>query len=126
MVFSKDVDGRALDPVCRDAANPHRVSDQLLRWHFRQSVLANMRGEGEPVFKHDFPPGTDMMTEIREGPLAQERFELELSSRLRGLCEDTAQEALLVLIDLILSNLIHTMYLGDPLRRSANATRSQT
>ena len=86
MAFSKDVfdvDGRTLDPVCRDAANPHRVPDQLLRWHFRESVLANMRGAGEPVFEHDFPPGTDMMTEIREGPLAQERFELELSSRLR-------------------------------------------
>jgi len=25
-----------------------------------------------------------MMKEIREGPLAQQRFELELSSRLRG------------------------------------------
>ena len=76
-------DGRTLDPVCRDPANPHRVSDQILRWHFRQSVLANMRGAGEPTFEHDFPPGTDMMREIREGPLAQERFELELSSRLR-------------------------------------------
>jgi hypothetical protein len=70
-------DGRILDPVCRDPAGPHHVSNQLLRWHFRQSVLANMRGAGEPVFEHDFPPGTDMMKEIREGPLAQERFELE-------------------------------------------------
>jgi hypothetical protein len=54
-------DGRILDPVCRDPADPHRVSDQLLRLHFRQSVLANMRGAGEPVFEHDFPPGTDML-----------------------------------------------------------------
>ena len=77
------IDGRILDRVCRDPTNPHRVSDQLLRWHFRQSVLANMRGAGEPVFEHDFPPGTDMMAELQEGPLAQERFELELSSRLR-------------------------------------------
>ncbi|KAF8535463.1 HNH endonuclease-domain-containing protein [Trichophaea hybrida] len=86
VVFTKDVfgvDGRALDTVCRDPADPHRVSDQLLRWHFRQSVLANMRGAGEPVFEHDFPPGTDMVKEIREGPLAQERLELELSYRLR-------------------------------------------
>lgn len=30
--------------------------DQLLRWHFRQAVLANMRGAGEPVFENDFPP----------------------------------------------------------------------
>jgi hypothetical protein len=42
-----------------------------------------MRVAGEPIFEHDFPPGTDMIREIREGPLAQERFELELSSRLR-------------------------------------------
>jgi hypothetical protein len=42
-----------------------------------------MSGAGEPVFEHDFLPGTDMMAEIREGPLAQERLELELSSRLR-------------------------------------------
>jgi hypothetical protein len=92
------------------------VSDQLLRLHFRQSVLANMRGAGEPVFEHDFPPGTDMLPwsvfshvilpstlaaknnangginliffglaaqDIREGPMAQEIFELELFSRLR-------------------------------------------
>jgi hypothetical protein len=76
-------DGRILDPVCRGPADPHRVSDQLLRWHFRQSVLANMRGAGEHVFEYDFPPGTDMLKDIREGPMAQERFELELSSRLR-------------------------------------------
>ena len=77
------VDGRTLDPVCRDPANPHRVSDQLLRWHFRQSVLASTRGAGEPIFEHDFT-GEDMMTEIREGPYAQERLEMEFASRLRG------------------------------------------
>ncbi|KAF8465276.1 hypothetical protein BDZ91DRAFT_659436 [Kalaharituber pfeilii] len=88
VVFDDDIlglDGRILDAVCRDPANPHRVSDQLLRWHFRQSVLANMRGAGEPIFEHDFPPGTDMMTEIREGPYAKERLEMEFASRLRGI-----------------------------------------
>lgn len=88
------VDGRILDPVCCDPADPHHVSDQLLRWHFRQSVLANMREAGVPVdvFEYDFPLGTgeirdEMITELRsniEGPLAQERFELELSYRPRG------------------------------------------
>ena len=85
-MFDEDLDGldgRILDPVCRDPSNPHHVSGQLLRWHFRQSVLANMRGAGEPIFEHDFPPGTDMMREIQEGPLAKERFELELSHRLK-------------------------------------------
>jgi hypothetical protein len=84
MTISMGLDGRILDPVCRDPANLHRVSDQLLRWHFRQSVLANMRGAGEPIFEHDFPPGTDMMAEMQQEPYAQERLEMEFASRLRG------------------------------------------
>ncbi|CUS06624.1 unnamed protein product, partial [Tuber aestivum] len=47
---------------------PYSVSDELLRWHFRQSVLANVRGAGEPIFENDFPPGTDMMRGILAGP----------------------------------------------------------
>lgn len=78
------VDGRTLDPVCRNPADPNRVSDNLLRWHFRQSVLGNMRGAAEPSFEHDFPSGSDMLKEILEGPFPVERFEMELSSRLRG------------------------------------------
>jgi len=87
VVFDDDldgIDGRSLDPVCKDPEDPHRVCDNLLRWHFRQSVLANMRGAGEPVFEHDFPPGTDMVKEISEGPYAKERFELEMVARLHG------------------------------------------
>ena len=79
-------DGKILDPVCRNPADPNSVSDQLLRWHFRQSVLANMRGVGEPIFEHDFPPGTDMMDEILAGPNGKQRFEFEMASRLRGGC----------------------------------------
>lgn len=82
------VDGRVLDPVCRKPEDPNRVSDELLRWHFRQSVLANMRGDGEVVWEHDFPAGTDMVAEILEGPLAAERMELELFSRLPSELED--------------------------------------
>ncbi|OQD87448.1 hypothetical protein PENSOL_c077G06768 [Penicillium solitum] len=78
------VDGRVLDPVCRDTNDPNRVADNLLRWHFRQSVLANMKGAGEPIFEHDFPPGTDVMKEILQGPCSAERMELELCSRLQG------------------------------------------
>ncbi|KAG0636794.1 hypothetical protein HOY80DRAFT_908639 [Tuber brumale] len=86
VVFDSDLfgyDGKTLDPVCRDTADPHRETEQLLRWHFRQSVLANVRGEGEPIFEHDFPPGTDMLGEILAGPYAQERLELEIAARLR-------------------------------------------
>lgn len=46
--------------------------DQLLRWHFRQAVLAGMRGAGEPVLKCDFPPGLEMIGEILSGPRAGE------------------------------------------------------
>lgn len=76
------IDGKVLDPVCRNPDDPHHVSDGLLRWHFRQSVLANMRGLGEPIFEHDFPVGSNIMEEIMEQPYAEERLELEFSRRL--------------------------------------------
>lgn len=42
-----------------------------------------MRGAGEHSFEHDFPPRSDMLKEILEGPFPTEWFEMELSSRLR-------------------------------------------
>jgi hypothetical protein len=77
------IDGRVLDPICRNPNNPDRVSDDVLRWHFRQSVLANIRGAGEPVFETDFPGGTDLMATLRTEPYGKERFEMELETRLR-------------------------------------------
>ena len=62
--------------------DPRRPVDELLRWHFRQTVLANMRGAGEPVFEFDFPPGSDIVGEILSGPKAAERMEFELFNRL--------------------------------------------
>ncbi|EGE01677.1 hypothetical protein TEQG_00723 [Trichophyton equinum CBS 127.97] len=59
------VDGRVLDPICR---SPNDSS----------------RGSGDLTFEHDFPPGTDIMADIREGPSSQKRFEIELASRLQG------------------------------------------
>ena len=76
-------DGRQLDPICRDPVDPRSVRDELLRWQFRQTVLANMRGAGEPVFEVGFSGG-DMMGEIMNGPKAAERMEFELFSRLVG------------------------------------------
>ncbi|KAK9316070.1 HNH endonuclease-domain-containing protein [Lipomyces starkeyi] len=58
--FSIDMDGndgRTLDPL---------------------TVLANMKGEGEPVFEFDFPDGSDMVGEILSGPRPGERMEAEL------------------------------------------------
>ncbi|KAF3908515.1 hypothetical protein ABW21_db0205775 [Orbilia brochopaga] len=90
--FSRDsfkVDGRVLDPVCINRDHMYAVPDQLLRWHFRQSVLANMRGAGEPIFEHDFPPGTDQLVEMQEEPMAQLRFEILLADRSRGHVQPT-------------------------------------
>jgi len=83
MFFTIDIDnlaGKYLDQEFRD--NPQRPVDQLLRWHFRQAALANMRGAGEPIFEHDFPPGSDIVGEILNGPKPGERMEFELFSRL--------------------------------------------
>ena len=86
VVFGLDMhglDGRTLGPACRDPSDPHRVSDALLRWHYRQCVLANVRGEGEPIFD-GISPGADAIQEMEDGPYAKERFEMEMSARLRG------------------------------------------
>ncbi|KAK9312030.1 HNH endonuclease-domain-containing protein [Lipomyces starkeyi] len=76
------VDGRTLDPICRAPNDERSVRDELLRWHFRQAVLANMRRAGEPIFEFDFPPGTDMVGDILRGPKSEERMEAELFTRL--------------------------------------------
>ncbi|QSS56572.1 hypothetical protein I7I53_04824 [Histoplasma capsulatum var. duboisii H88] len=78
------IDGRILDPVCRDPNTNNCVSDELLQWHFRQTVLANMRGAGEPIFESDFPPGSDMMATLRDEPYGKERFEMILDSKLQS------------------------------------------
>jgi hypothetical protein len=72
--------GKYLDKEFLD--NPQRPVDELLRWHFRQAVLANMRGAGEPVFEHDFSPGSDIVGDILHSPKPTERMEYELFSRL--------------------------------------------
>ena len=61
--------------------DPQKPVDQLLRWHFRQAVLINIRGAGEPIFEHDFPPGSDIVGDILKGPRAAERMKFELFSR---------------------------------------------
>lgn len=68
--------------------DPQRPLDELLDWHFEQAVLTNMKGRGEPVFEHDFPPGSDMVGEILRGPKAPERMEFELFTRLGHLATD--------------------------------------
>ncbi|KAF1815295.1 hypothetical protein P152DRAFT_455016 [Eremomyces bilateralis CBS 781.70] len=77
---SKNIAGKHLDQ--EHFARCDAPIDSLLRWHFRQAVLANMRGSGEPVFEHDFPPGSDIAGDILRGPKAAERMQFELFSRL--------------------------------------------
>ncbi|KAF8859306.1 hypothetical protein BDZ45DRAFT_589974 [Acephala macrosclerotiorum] len=81
--FSRDrkgIAGKYFDQ--RPLDDPQRPADHLLRWHFRQAVLTNMKGAGEPVFEHDFPPGSNIVGSILQGPKATERMEFELFSRL--------------------------------------------
>ncbi|MCJ1227382.1 hypothetical protein MMC12_004037 [Toensbergia leucococca] len=75
-----DVAGKFLDEQFRN--DPERPPDELLRWHFRQAVLTNMKGAGEPEFEIDFPPGSDVLGEIRRGPKPEKRMGFELFDRL--------------------------------------------
>ncbi|KAI5291425.1 U3 small nucleolar RNA-associated protein [Ascosphaera aggregata] len=87
-VFCKDIfkiEGKTLEEVCRRENDPNRVSKEILRWHFRQSVLANMRGVGEPTFDTDFPPGSDRLGAMRNGPYGKERLEKALEGRMEAL-----------------------------------------
>lgn len=40
-------------------AKPDRLSEHLLRWHYRRAVLASMKGAGELILEHDFSPGSE-------------------------------------------------------------------
>jgi len=77
-----DIAGRRLDEAFLN--NPLRPPDELLRWHFRQAVLANVKGVGEPYWEQDFPAGMDMLTEIMNCPRADERMEFEIFSRIHA------------------------------------------
>ena len=57
------------------------MSDEVLRWHFRQAVLTNMRGAGHPAFE-DLTGKSNFMKAIRRAPQAAERMEFELFNRL--------------------------------------------
>ena len=59
--------GTNLDWQDKNAMEKH--ANQLLRWYFRQYVLADMPGIGEPVFEHGFPPSTDQIADIHENVL---------------------------------------------------------
>lgn len=74
--------GNILDAVCRQSGDQLAVIDALLRWHYEQAVLCNMRGAGEAIFYFDFPPGSDMVGRIMTGPQPAAQMEAELFTRL--------------------------------------------
>ncbi|KAG0123258.1 hypothetical protein HOY82DRAFT_674012 [Tuber indicum] len=69
-----------LNPLLRQ--NIGWPPDELLHWHFRQAVLTNMKGAGEPCLETDFPPGSNIMGQIMSGPMTAARMEFELFGRL--------------------------------------------
>lgn len=75
------IDGKVLDPVCRNPDDPHHVSDGLLRWHFRQSVLANVRGLGSLFLSMIF-----QWEVISWGKLWSSLMQKDLSWNFRGGC----------------------------------------
>ncbi|KAI9781116.1 MAG: hypothetical protein M1816_002474 [Peltula sp. TS41687] len=110
-IFGPDAfgyDGRILHPSCRIPDDPRRVSDELLRWHFRQAVLFNVKGAGERIWEFDFPPGTDMIGEIMSGPDGPERMELELGGC--GACDVSDDH------DMTIEKTADGRYLGYDLR----------
>jgi len=67
-----------------------RPLDDLLRDHFLQGVLKNMKGAGEPVWDHeDALGGGGMMdlsrADIWSGKSGREHLEFEMAHRLYGL-----------------------------------------
>ncbi|KAL2006018.1 hypothetical protein VTN00DRAFT_9672 [Thermoascus crustaceus] len=61
-----------------------RVSDQVLRWHFRQAILTKMKGASQKSWEHDYGREDDI-GQIMEDPDEAERMEVELLTRL-GSC----------------------------------------
>lgn len=80
MPDTKNIAGTHLSPEF--LSSPQRPPDVLLDWHFRQAVLSNMKPGGQPVFEHDYPPGSDMVGQILRGPQPEGRMEFELFMRL--------------------------------------------
>lgn len=84
------VDGKILHPICRRPDDPDRVSDEILRCHFRHAVLYDVRGFVQPQWDFDFPPGSDVIGTILQGPDPARRMEVELATRL-GPCVEWSE-----------------------------------
>lgn len=89
IVFGEDrlgLGGEVLDRSARIGDPNHRISDDCLRWHYRQAVIKHMRGVAEPpwdIYYDDL----DDMDMIMEREDAAEVLEIELGNRLGAYIE---------------------------------------
>lgn len=68
-----------------------KVSDELLRWHFQQCVLTNIKGAGEPKWEEDDFGEQNEIAQIMELGDGPSRMEEELFNRLGTYMEVSAQ-----------------------------------
>lgn len=81
-VDTERVAGRVLNATTRPSQDSNlTVSDNVLRWHFHQSILTNMKGAGERIWDLD-PAGGDPMNTILADSDAVEIMEVEMGNRL--------------------------------------------
>ncbi|RAK95981.1 HNH endonuclease signature motif containing protein [Aspergillus ibericus CBS 121593] len=77
------------DPRTRPARDRNRaVSDDLLRWHFHQAILTNMKGTDEDPWDLDYAGG-DPMDIILAHEEAADIMAAELATRLGAYMEET-------------------------------------
>lgn len=78
--YVDNLDGRTLDSRCLVAGN-NRISDDCLRWHFRQAVLLKMKGVGERPWDTE-PPDEETLEAYMDLPDGPALVEAELYNRL--------------------------------------------
>jgi len=69
--------------ILRNGPQRYQPLRALLKHHFRQAVLCNMKARGpEYDWDEDFTPGTDPIAEISQSKQGKLRFELVMAERL--------------------------------------------
>jgi hypothetical protein len=69
--------------VLSDAPQRYQPLRDLLKHHFREAVLCNMKARGpEYDWDEDITPGTDPIAEISQSKEGKLRFELVMAGRL--------------------------------------------
>ncbi|KAJ5902310.1 hypothetical protein N7495_002838 [Penicillium taxi] len=90
------IDGRVLPLFCRTRVDPNAVSNDLLRWHWQQTLLKNLKGATEPIWEFDFQIAERMEAEllahfheyVSDDPEAEGRREAEHFARHHEYVDD--------------------------------------